>query len=68
MAIRYRFNIFTGKLDIIDSGSAAEDNFSYTCVEEDKVLCIPDCQQMPVHDTSILVDGELKVDGEIYFT
>jgi len=60
----FKFNPFTGQLDLVGSGDTitGADNFSYVLVESGTPIAVPAGQEM-LHEAPIVVDGELTVDG-----
>lgn len=64
----FKFNPFTGKLDLVGSGSgggsSSPDNFSYKVISVGETVEIPANQQMLV-DGHIRVLGHLLVSGEL---
>lgn len=59
----FKFNPLTGKLDLVGSGSGA-DNFSYNLIPDGSVVTIPENQQMLV-DGHVTVLGHMLVSGEL---
>jgi len=59
----YKFNVFTGTLDIIGTGgSTSADNFSYEEIQTG--IEIPIYQQMIVHG-GIIIEQELIITGTL---
>jgi len=61
--LSYRFNPFTGNLDLVGSGgSSSPDNFSYQVIRSSAVVEIPLGQEMLVSE-GVQIDGELVLNG-----
>ena len=61
----YKFNPFTGTLDVVNSTSSVTvtENFSYKKIVASKTVTIPENQQMIVKK-SMVIEGELIILGE----
>ena len=55
----FKFNPFTGQLDIVEPY-----NFSIQNILTGQVVCIPENHQMIVHGRH-LIDGQLIIDGQL---
>jgi hypothetical protein len=64
--VSFKFNPFTGTLDIAGSSSApvATKNFSYLFIPTGQTIRVAEGQQM-VFDGDLVVDGTLEIDGQI---
>jgi hypothetical protein len=61
----FDFNPITGRLDLVGTGGTSTggpDNFSYKTIETGTTVNIPETQEM-VHDSDIVIDGTLELDG-----
>lgn len=61
----FKFNPFTGTLDIAGSGSSSSQNFSYTTIEVGESVTVPSGQEM-VHSLDLMVRGDLMVQGNTF--
>lgn len=61
----FKFNPFTGTLDIVGGGTDSSYNFSFQLIIETMTLTVPEHQQMTVQQ-SLTVQGQLIVDGSVW--